>query len=293
MSFLFAPGWAKPSMNRILLPLQGFPAEVNATDLAFYLAESSQASVTILHCKEDEDDSHTFWLNRLLGHAKSLSLLLGVPFVFTQVEQKKASNAILRTSQKEQADLIIMTAARTPVYKQLLGSTSLRVARKSKVPTLVVASWLEDFEPHQEPVLRRILLPIGDVNDDIAALRLAAVLKGSSAAQEAELIALHVTLLPAVVPITATDLPEIQDEHAAFHQDIERFMQETGLTLTPKHIAARKIGQATIELAAQEDIELIILGGRRKPRRFRSVLGRVSFKIASRAKAAVVLIFGR
>jgi len=280
-------------MDRILLPLQGFPAEINATNLAFYLAESTKATVSILHCKEDGDDSHAFWLDRLLGHAKSLSLLLGVPFVFTQVEHRHASDAILRASRKEEVDLIVMTAARSLGYKQLLGFTSRRVARKAKVPTLVVASWLKDFEPHQEPALRKILLPIGDVDEDIAALRLAAVLKQSSAAQDAELIALNVTLLPAVVPITATDLPEIQQEHAAFLEDLERFMQETGVKMTPKHVAARKIGQATIELAAQEDVDLIILGARRRPRRFRSIFGRVSFKIASRAKAAVVLIFGR
>jgi nucleotide-binding universal stress UspA family protein len=293
MSFLLSPGWAKPSMERILLPLQGFPAEINATNLAFYIAESSGASITILHCKEEEEDSHAFWLDRLIGHARSLSMLLGVRFTFTEVEHVHAPDAILRVSRKEPVNLIVMTAARSPAYKQLLGSTSRRVARKSKVPTVVVASWLEDFEPHQEPVIRKILLPIGDVKEDMAALLLAAVLKRSSAAQAAELIALHVTLLPAVVPITATDLPEIQEEHAAFHKDLERFMQETGLKMTPKHVAARKIGQATIELAAQEDVDLIILGARRKPRRFRRIFGRVSFKIASRAKAAVVLIFGR
>jgi nucleotide-binding universal stress UspA family protein len=157
----------------------------------------------------------------------------------------------------------------------------------------VVASWLEDFAPHQEPVLRKVLLPIGNVSEDIAALRLAAVLKGGSAAQHAELIALNVTLLPAVVPLTATDLPEIQKEDAIFHADLERFMRETGIKLTIKHVAARKIGQATIEFAGQEGVDLIILGARRRPRRFGTILGRVSFKIASRAKAAVVLIFGR
>jgi nucleotide-binding universal stress UspA family protein len=294
MSFLLAPGWAKPAMDRILLPLQGFPAEVNAINLAFYLAESSRATVSILHCRGDGDDSYAFWLNRLLGHAKSLSVLLGVPFVFTQVDEESAPDAILRAARKEECvDLIVMTAARTPIYKHLLGSTARRVARKAKVPTLVVASWLQDLEAHQEPVLRKILLPIGDLHEDIAALRLAAALKSGSAAEDAELVALNVTLLPAVVPLTATDLPEIQRERAAFHADLDRFMQETGIKVTCKHVAARKIGQATVELAAQENVDLIILGAHRRPRRFGRVLGRVSFKIASRAKAAVVLIFGR
>lgn len=291
MSFLLAPDWEEPVMKRILLPLQGFPAEINAINLAFYLAEYSQATVSILHCKETWIKSQEFWLDRLTGHIKSLSMLLDVPYETTRVKRYRASDAILNAANKNHSALIIMSAARKPIYKQLLGSTARRVTSKSKIPTIVVASWLEDFEEHQEPVINKILLPIHDTAKDIAALRLAAALKKSSSAKNAEMIALHVTLLPMVVSLTATDSEEFRQDREAFLKDISTFSSQTGLKMTPKHVAARKIGDATIEIAAKEDVDLIILGARRRPRRFQKVLGRVSFKIASHSKAAVVLTF--
>ena len=278
-------------MSRVLLPLQGFPAEFNAINLAFYLAEHSKATVSILHCKEGAESQELFWLDRLMGHVRSLSILLDVPYKESRVERKRASDAILAASREEACDLIIMTAAHRPIYKELLGSTSRRVVRKSRQPVIVVASWLEDFQEHYEPVIRKILLPIRNTIEDIAALRLAAALRKSSAAQNAELIALHVTLLPMVVSLTATDSEEVRRERQQFLEDCRRFTEKTGLLLVPKHVAARKIGQATIEMAARENVDLIILGARKKPRLFGGFLGRVSFKIASRAQAAVVLIF--
>ncbi|MFX1563721.1 MAG: universal stress protein [Promethearchaeota archaeon] len=291
MSFLFASDWEEPVMKRILLPLQGFPAEINAINLAFYLAEYSRATVSVLHCKETLVKTQEFWLDRLTGHVKSISMLLNVPYETTLVKRYRASDAILNAAHKEECDLILMSAACKPIYKQLLGSTSRRVVSKSKIPTIVVASWLEDFARHQEPVIKKILLPIDDTTKDIAALRFAAALKKSSAAKSAELIALHVTLLPMVVSLTAADSEECLHDQEVFLKDVSDFTTKTGLKVTPKHVAARKIGDATVEMAAKEDVDLIVLGAQRKPRRFQRILGRVSFKIASRSKAAVVLTF--
>ncbi len=291
MSFLFAKEWEEPKMNAILVPLQGFPAEVNAINLAFYLAEYSKATVSILHCKERFGKSNEFWLDRLTGHAKSLSVLLQVPYDTIQVKRVRASDAILKTSHNTQCDLVVMSAAHAPTYKHLLGSTARRVARKSEVPVLIVASWLENFAEHQEPVLRKILLPIRTTSKDLSALRLAAALKKSSAAKKADLIALNLTLFPMVTSLTATDAPEIKVEREVFMDDIAIFTEQTGLEITPMHVAARKIGEAAIEIANKEKVDLIILGAQRKPGRFGGFLGRVAQKIALESEAAVVITF--
>jgi nucleotide-binding universal stress UspA family protein len=291
MSFLFSEKWKKPDMKRILVPIQGFPAEVNAINLAFYLAEYSKAQITVLHCRERFSHSSEFWFKRLSGHVKSLSVLLQVPYNTEEIKRFRASDAILKSSHEEECDLIILSAARTPHYKHIFGSTARRVARKSKVPLLVIASWLEDLAKHQEPVLRKILIPIRSTQQDLSALRLAAALKKSSAAKKAELIALNITLLPLVTSLTATDAPEIKVEQKRFMEDITAFSERTGIKITPKHVAARKLSEAAIDIATKEQADLIILGTHRKPSRFGGFLGRVSRKMATESNAAVVMIF--
>ncbi|MFX0169620.1 MAG: universal stress protein [Candidatus Hodarchaeota archaeon] len=292
MSFLFSEEWKEPKIQRILVPVQGFPAEVNAINLAFYLAEYSEAKISVLHCKERFSQTSEYWLNRLSGHVKSLSVLLQVPFNFEEITRFRASDAILRSSHKQECDLIIMSAAQRPDYKYIFGSTARRVARKTKVPLLVIASWLEDFAEHQEPVLRKILIPIRSKHQDFSALHLAATLKRSSAAKTAQLIALNITLLPLVTSLTATDAPEIQLERERFIEDVTIFSNQTGIKIIPRHVAARKLSNAAIEIANEEQVDLIILGTQQKPRRFGGFLGRLSRKIATESNAAVVLIFG-
>jgi len=129
MSFLVSKEWEEPSMERILVPLQGFPAEVNAINLAFNLAEASKARISVLHCKESFTKESEFWLNRLSGHIKSRSVLLNVPYDTEEVKRYRASDAIIKSSQKEECDLIVMSAAWTPTYRHHFGSTARRVAR--------------------------------------------------------------------------------------------------------------------------------------------------------------------
>ena len=292
MSFLLSEEWKEPRMKRILVPVQGFPAEVSAINLAFYLAEFSKAKISVLHCKERFSQISEYWLNRLSGHVKSLSVLLQVPFSFEEITRFRASDAILKSSHKQECDLIIMTAAQKSHHKYIYGSTARRVARKTNVPLLVIASWLEDFAKHQEPVLRKILIPIRSKRQDFSALQLAAALKKSSAAKTAELIALNITLLPLVTSLTATDAPEIRIERERFIEDVNVFSKQTGIKITPVHVAARELSDAAIEIATEEQVDLIILGIHQKPHRFGGFLGRVSRKIATESNAAVAMIFG-
>lgn len=290
MSFMSTKDWETPTLSRILVPLQGFPAEVNAINLAFCLAENSKAKVSLLHCKERMRRSNLSWLNRLESQAKTLSKVLGVSQDVEHVKRVRASDAILKSS-GEDCDLVILSAAHTSGHKQLLGSTARRVARKSEIPVLIVASWQEDFEESKKPTLRKILLPIRHTKRDMAALRLAAVLKQSSAGKDAELIALNLTHLPIERKKTGMDAPEIGVQRELFMDDISIFSEQTSLEVTPKHVAAKDICEAAVEIASEENVDLIILGAQKKPGRFRNILGQVSLKIAKESKAPVVITF--
>jgi nucleotide-binding universal stress UspA family protein len=291
MSFLTAKDWEEPVMTQILIPLQGIPAEANIISLGFYLAESSKAQIMILHCKERFGKTDETILNSLLEHSQSLSKRLKVPFDFKRVKRVRASDAILKSSNDLGCDLVIMGIAEIPTHKHLLGSTVRRVARKSKVPVLAVVSWLNEFKDRQKFKIQKILLPIRKTSKDITALRLAAALKNSSAAQEAELIALNLTHFPDVINNKSLDTPEIKVARELFVDDITIFSEQTGLNITPKHVAAQKIGESALEIAAEEKSDLIILGAHRKPGRFGSALGSVSQEIASQAPTTVVITF--
>lgn len=296
MTFLITEDWEEPQMKQILTPLQGYPGEVNVVNLAFCLAEYSKANVALFHCEEKASKVQDEWLDRLQKHAKSLSKQLGIPFTYKRVKRRRASVAILKNENEEGCDLIIMGVAQRPKHRHLLGATTRRVARKSKAPVLVVASWVEDLEKLSKPVLRKILLPIRDTKKDIAALRVAAALKKSSAAKDAELIALNLTRLPLVMSKTAIDTPEVKLGKELFMDDLNIFTEQTGLEVIPKHVAVPKVGDAALDIAANENVDLIILGSHRKPGRlrdgrFRGILGSVSHQIAMESPTAVVITF--
>jgi len=291
MSYLCTKEWTEPKLTRILVPLQGFPAEVDHIQLAFNLAEKSKAKVSLLHCRERIRRSKMTLVNRLFKYAKSLSKSMKVPFEEERVTRVRASDAILSSSQEKDCDMIIMSIAQTQADKRLLGSTARRVARKSKIPVLIVTSWIDDFEANYRANLKKILVPIRNTRKDQVALRLAASLKGSSAAANAELIALNVTSLPQVMNSTPLGTPELKVQRELFTDDVSIFSEQTGLTLTPEHLGARNVGEAALKFAEKEKVDLIILGAHRKPGRIGLFLGSVSQVIATKSSRPVVIPF--
>lgn len=291
MSFLTAKEWEDPVLEKILVPLQGFPAEVHAINLAFSLAEPAKTNLMFLHCRERGTRSKKGIIDQLLAHAESLSKKLKVPHTFYSEARIRASDAILNAERKEHVNLIILGAARNPKHKHLLGSTARRVTRKSSTPNLVVSSWLHDLSEIPKPLWKKLLLPLRKVKKDLAALRLAAALKRSSAAKDAELIALNLTPFQLVTDQQAAETPEAKLAKELFMDDLAIFTEDTGLQVTPKHMATRKVTEGALEVAEQEKVDLIILGATRKPGRFGDILGRVSHQIALEAKASVVIPF--
>jgi nucleotide-binding universal stress UspA family protein len=291
VSFLCAKEWTEPKMTRILVPLQGFPGEVNGIQFAFNLAEKSKAKVSLLHCRERIRRSKLKDVDRLLEYSKTLAESLNVEYDEEKVKRVRASDAILKSSTQEACDLIVMSVAHTLGHKHLLGSTARRVARKSTIPVIIVASWLEDFSKDYNTDLNKILLPIRSTSKDQVALRLAAALKNSSAGKNAELIALNLTHYPAVKNSAPLGSPEIKVQREVFMDDISIFSEQTGLTLTPKHLAGQNIDEETIEFAEKEQVDLIVLGAHRKPGRIGGFLGSFSEKIASKSKKAVIITF--
>ena len=278
-------------MTRILVPLQGFPGEVNGIQFALNLAEKSKAKVSFLHCRERIRRSKLKDVDRLLEYSKKLAESLNVPYGEEKVKRVRASDAILKSSTEEPCDLIVMSVAHTLGHKHLLGSTARRVARKSTIPVIIVASWFEDFSKDYKTDLSKILLPIRSTSKDQVALRLAAALKKSSAGKNAELIALNLTHYPAVKNSAPLGSPEIKVQREVFMDDISIFSEQTGLTLTPKHLASQNIDEATIDFAEKEQVDLIVLGAHRKPGRIGGFLGSFSEKIASKSRKAVIITF--
>jgi nucleotide-binding universal stress UspA family protein len=172
-----------------------------------------------------------------------------------------------------------------------LGSTARRIARKSKIPVLIVTSWIEDFDAKYRTNLDKILVPLRSTSKDQVALRLAASLKKSSAAAKAELIALNVTPFPKVMNSAPLGTPELKVQQELFTDDVSIFSEQTGLKLTTRHLGAQKVGESALEFAEKEKVDLIILGAHRKPGRIGLFLGSVSQEIATKSSTPVVIPF--
>ena len=291
MSFLTAKDLEEPVLRKILVPLQGFPAEVHAINVAFSLAEPNKTKLLFLHCRERGTRPKKQVIGQLLKHVKSLSKELGVPHAYHSEARIRASDSILNAEREGDVDIIILGAARNPKHKHLLGSTARRVTRKSTAPNLVVSSWLDDLTMIPKPSWKKFLLPLRKVKRDIAALNLAAAFKKSSFAKGAELIALNLTAFQLITDEQAAETPEAKLAEELFTDDLVIFTKDTGLQVTPKYMATRNVGEGALEIAEKEKVDLIILGATRKPGRFGDILGRVSIQIALEAKSSVVIPF--
>ncbi|WP_267643470.1 universal stress protein [Haloarchaeobius amylolyticus] len=138
----------RPTFDRILAPTDGSKPSLAAVDHAASLAVATGATLDILHVMEPApgwDGVSTGALNDALEEAGENTLDaaidrvtdLGVSSVERSLVWGVPHSAILRHAEETAADCIVMgTRGRSGLTKELLGSVTQRVVRRSPVPVV-------------------------------------------------------------------------------------------------------------------------------------------------------------
>lgn len=111
-------------------------------------------------------------------------------------------------------------------------------------------------------LLRNLLVPAADNPESERAMDVACRL----ADDHAVIAVLHVIEIPPVLPLAA----HMTDEEHAAHRLLERFaaVADTyGVKVVPRMLQDRDAGEAIVGFAARRDVDLIVIGAPRKPRK--------------------------
>jgi universal stress protein A len=152
-----APRPTVPTLNRILVPIDFSPSSKAALEYATFLAGAVGSQIEVLHVWEPAGSlgpdtvamlpvsaGRASWEQTRADVRRDVDRFLqqsGIRGVALQVavEAGEPSEAILATSRKSGADLIVMgTHGRTGLSRLLLGSVAEAVLRRSSCPVLTI-----------------------------------------------------------------------------------------------------------------------------------------------------------
>ncbi|NIM46162.1 MAG: universal stress protein [Nitrososphaeria archaeon] len=285
MSYLFTDEWGTYyDMDRIILPLEGFPAEIEALEVALYLAECSRAVVKLFHTEEhDERKEQIFESLRDLAVEKAGRMRVRVE---EEVCEDNPVDAIL--TRAEDHDLIIMGGKRR-FREEIFGSVSSNVIRRAQRPVVIVTAPVDEWKIREEPI-RRLLIPLRNVVEDRAAVKLAATLTSSATVRDFEMAALHVLTLPQTTPISAYS-ENMKEDERQFFKEVGELTRLIARPITPNVIVGRNVGRSIVSFAEEHRSDIIILGEREKPGPFTRLLGTEALYVRRNAPCSVVLIY--
>lgn len=287
MSYLFSDEWGTYiGLDRILLPLEGFPGELEALRLALYIAECSNAVVHVLHVAEDAGGKEVIF-RRLVERASAKASAMNVKFEVEALCGGDAAKLIL--DREEPYDLVVIGGKRR-LREELFGSVSSSIIRRSRKPVIAVTSHSTRLEEFDRP-LRKILVSIRNVEEDRAAMKLAAMLTSSATPKDFIVTALHVITLHPSAPISATDDEAVREEEKRFLGEVGELSRHIARPVSPQVLVGRSIERSIVKFGERYGFDLIILGERDKPGPLKRIIGAKALYVARKAPCAVAIIY--
>ncbi|MFQ5711635.1 MAG: universal stress protein [Candidatus Geothermarchaeales archaeon] len=273
-------------LDRLLLPLEGFPAEMEAVEVALYLAECSDAEVLLFHVVEASTKKERAY-GRLKLFALERAESLDVKVQVEEAEREAPTEAIVKRARAH--DLIVM-GGRRRLREEILGSVSSAVIRKAPKPQMIITSPIVTWEGRKRP-LRKLLVPLRLGREDVGAVKLAAALTSSATTRDFVISALHVITLPQTVPVSASDNESLRDEEKRFLREVGELTSHVARPIIPQVVVGRDVGRSIVNFAREHAFDLIILGERKKPGLLRRLLGAKAHYVARNAPCGVALIY--
>lgn len=257
------------------------------------LAKACGAHLTIVHVVDNDQPSRI--VETAQAEASALLETLTSPYqndalkVSTVVTCAEPHMGILETAQRIDADLVIVGShRRSPLRNTFVGTTAERTIRGSRYPVLVARS--DNASPYLRPA---VALDLAEADDS--------PLNGVQALGLAPMDGMKLIFAFAIADYHYVRQSGLKDD------ELQRYVQDHQYALLPRRKeACRKFGveedrvmivhapfdvaDAILDAASKEEVDLLILGTRRKKAFDRLRLGSVSEAVLRRAKIDILVV---
>ncbi len=280
--------------EKVLVSLDGSEASEIVLPYAEELAQRLNSELDIIGvCAEHErvlEHLLNNYLNDLISQLKSKGIRARVVFLYGN-----AAEEILDYANKINASLITMaTHGRSGISRWLLGSVAEKVLRGATTPLLLVSEKWRKVKPTENPVFRRILVPLDGSALGAAALPWA---KELAKRTNAELFLLHVILSPYKVT-------GVLDYAISFQEQLIEILRKQAqeyMTTVAAELEGEKLNfkhdlitgmpaDAILDYARGNAIDLIAMSTHGRTGIGRFVLGSVADKVVHVSNLPVLLV---
>ncbi|MBI3840508.1 MAG: universal stress protein [Thaumarchaeota archaeon] len=275
----------------LVLPLAYQPREWNAVFIAFYIAEYSGSKVYVTHVLEGEED-HDFE-ERMKKDVAELAAALSVKYEYVEVTPssqppsvEEIAKALVGTAQSKQAQAIVMSAHREPLFRELFGRVSDHVGRTSPTRVVLVETPQEGVQIPKNP--KRILVPVLKEQHPDPYI-IAAALTSSASVADVEITAAKIIELPPTVPLDAIDTAQsLRKEERAFSLFTSLAIKTLGRLINPKILPVMEVGSDVARYVKDRGIDVLVMFSGRETG-FYSFLTKDEYEIVSKSPCVVIV----
>ena len=281
-------GW---SDSPIVLPLAFSQREWNAVYIAAHVAEYCGAPLVIFHVRGKQDRVD----ERFKSQVDHLISLLKVRSEYREKEvdgepsYQTVAESIVEQAERRGAQAIVMAANKESFLVKMVGRVSDRVARMSRVRTVLVETPRPEVRVAEHP--RKVLVLVKESTRSKDAYILAAALTSLATTEDAELIAAQAILLPPTVPLDAVEFSDtLKATEKEFAHSVGESIRSLGRIFTPRILVARELGKDIGRFAMAERVDIVIVSGRRS-RDIRDLFGKDTTDIVKNSPCVVLVVF--
>lgn len=289
------------SFNKILIPLDGSELAEKALAPAVALAEALSAEIILLRVIVPLPLNLDPGLYQYIiydGQKEAETYLTGLRLrsLFSTVRLKtetrvgKAANSILDYAQENEIDLIVMSShGRSGIGRWVYGSVADKVLHQAECSLAIIHPQVET-EPFAH---KRILVPLDGSQQAERALDPALKL---AQAMAAELVLLRVTTLPPLPKEPVAGWPSVESIMWAAGQEAKAYLSriqeslQNGRVQISTQIADSPVAESIIDIAEQQQVDLIVMSSYGRSGVDRWVFGSVTEKTLRGAHCATLVI---
>jgi len=288
-AFVGAPG------DKILLPLMGYPSERDAIFIALVTAEYFGSDLHVFHVESKNQEAERFFKEQIIWlqeKAKKMNVNVDI-IIKEQLFNLRLHQVILNEIEIINPNSTFMMSRRKGIFQKFRGSIAERVARASPTSVVIIRSPIKDwttYGDHLEP--RRIIVPIGtDSPCELFATQLAIALANAGKTEDAEIILLHVIVIPETVPIDTANDEMLVDQELKFIKQAGKFSTLLLFPMQSKVLIGRDIGRSVSQYVNKVHADMVVMGVPYLPRKFLGLYGTDTNEIYHKSKCPVAMIF--
>lgn len=275
----------------VILPLAYQPREWNAVFIAFYIAEYSGSKG--LRNPRAGGRRRSFLPREARERDLELASALSVKYEYVEVAPtskppgvEEIAKSLVGTAADKNAQAIIMSAHREPLFRELFGRVSDHVGRNSHTRVVLVETPQEGVVIPKNP--KRILVPVLRHQHPDPYI-IAAALTSSASVADVEITAAKIIELPPTVPLDAIDMVHsLRKEEREFSYFTSLAIKTLGRFINPKILPVREVGSDVAQFVRDKGIDVIVMFSGRETG-FYSFLTKDEYDIVSKSPCIVIV----